>query len=154
MKHGVRLTAFGAAAFLSVAAASPASSSTPSPAPDDGEIKVIDGVRTNAPVDTGAQLEDFIESSTPKTITQEVASGDLTTVMRVAKTNGINRISMRSPCGSRDLCVQANPPYSHNGFYGSGTKTGSWPGKVLWTTGKWTGKVRAGSGSYTNDWVG
>lgn len=133
-KSALAAAVCGAALVASV----PAQASSPTP----GGYKTIDGTRTNAPVDSAEELGEFIESSAPKTLTQDVTSGDITEAYTQSKSDGINKISMRSPCGSGDLCVQANSPYAHHGFYNSGTKTGSWPGKV-----------RVGS-AWTASWVG
>lgn len=146
-----RRAAVVAACGAAVLATAPAQASSPSPSPD--EYTTVDGTKTNADVDSVEELDEFIASSTPKTLTQDVGSGEITAAYTQPKSDGIHKISMRSPCGSGDLCTQANSPYAHHGFYGSGTKTGSWPGKVRWTTGKWTGKVRVGS-TWTANWVG
>lgn len=130
---------------------------------DEDTTVVIDGIRTNAPVANTQELDEFIESDTPKIV--NVSDGRITSVLldtspqgslestgSIAGLAGTLATSTRSPCASTDACLHRSSPYSQVGFYGTGTAVGSWPSVIQIRTKSWS--VRYGTGSPTCVWGG
>ncbi len=105
----------------------------------------VDGatVTTSEPIETKAELNAFLQSDEPKTISVQAATGKVVSV-----TEGIEpemttlATTVTSICNTGNACLVASQvPYANYGFSGVGTKTGSWSNRIQWKTGQYTAKA-------------
>ncbi len=111
----------------------------------------VDGIHitTSTKITTRAQLNAFLLSDAPKTVTIDATSGDM-----LAVTSGLPAldlptvaplISVSNTCTTSTSCMLSGMvPYAHFGFSGTGTATGGWPYRSGFRTGS-----HAAGGYYT-----
>ncbi|GAB2484277.1 hypothetical protein GCM10027063_27820 [Promicromonospora xylanilytica] len=120
--------------------------------PNDG-THVVDGVVTDAPVTSSAEMEAFILSDAPKALVQDVDTGKFTEV-RQGYEDGAGTQAVRSPCQASDLCLlPISTPYANYGFYNAGINNGSWANRLGFDTNSWEGRTTPSNG-VTGGWVG
>lgn len=114
----------------------------------DGFVE-IDGIEVSESIGATSvdEVLEFVESDSPKTVTVNV---DTAEIEKVAEGTPVEAMtSVRKNCKSTDVCAYSKSPYVNYGFYNSGTKTGSWPGRSSVSTRGWKVKVRWGGGAYS-----
>jgi hypothetical protein len=113
----------------------------------------IDGIEVSETI--GAtnldEILEYVESDSPKTVTVNVDTNEIEKVSEGTPVEAMT--SVRRNCKSTDACAYGRSPYVNYGFYNSGTKTGSWPGRSSVSTRGWNVKVRWSGGAYSA-WIG
>lgn len=128
----------GLIALCSAAIATPALAETTYPS------TMVGGITVSVPgqITTRAQLDDYLLSASPKTITIDIATGAMISVksgLTVELPSESPKISVGNSCTSSTSCLLSGQvPYAHYGFSGTGTKTGSWPYRRGFSTGSHT----------------
>ena len=90
----------------------------------------------------------FVQSPTAKTVVQDVETGQFSKVTVGESVSPM--IVSRAPCSATDLCLRpTQTPYANYGFYGAGTKTGTWSNRASWYTGSWSGRVKTSNGVWS-----
>lgn len=98
-------------------------------------------VKTLTPIKSESELDDFLESDTPKTIEVDADSGEITSVVEDSKLQA-RLIVVTQSCPSGTACLTgARTPLANYGFSGIGTKKGTWTERKTWLTGKHTAKA-------------
>jgi hypothetical protein len=127
-KKAIVAVAAGALVALSASVASAA---------DQPGARSIDGVSVDVPgVDTSAELQSFLASSEPKTVTVDPATGDLMSVKGGIDEGATPRTVSDDNCKEGDVClygaIGSHPGY---GFSGDGTVQGRWDDRTGYTAG-------------------
>jgi hypothetical protein len=109
----------------------------------DPSVTIVDGtvVTTTVPVTTPAQLAAFEASDTPKVITIDPATNQVTRVSQ--KLNAASPKAISNPCDAGSLCWEsAKIPYANYGFSGAGTYRGTWHWRGTMNSNNWGGLLQ------------
>lgn len=107
----------------------------------------VDGVEVTVPgIDSRAELDDFLTSSTPKAVVLDVDSGQVVAVgLDQAIAQG--RTAVTSVCHAGNAClVGPGVPYADYGFSGIGSVTGTWASRHSLRSGSYTVSVTFATG--------
>ena len=145
------LRSLAVAAFATALTGTSAIAASAHEAPD---VTVIDGIAVEVDgVDTRAELDAFVLSDAPKTLTVEAETGELTSVSEGLSTVPAGRISTKNICSAADAClVSGQAPLASFGFTGKGTASGSWPSRISFKTGSNTAQAWYSHNGATVQW--
>jgi hypothetical protein len=102
----------------------------------DQDWKTIDIDTPDFEIKSEADLKEFLASTEPKTIIQNL-NGEIVEVKQASMADPL--ISVANTCSTGNACLSAlEVPYADYGFSGVGTKTGAWEHRRRLTSGKWT----------------
>lgn len=115
-----------------------------SPTPTASTTQSVDGITVTSSlgIETASELDAFLLSDTPKTVTVHAETGKIVSVGEAPSFTPAPLTTVTSICKTGNAClVSSKAPYADYGFSGVGTSTGTWAHRIEWKTGDYTAKA-------------